>query len=198
MLLAVPVGVFGALALAKLFGQSNDVYFKVGLLTTIGLTTKNAILIVEFAKDMMERGSTAVEAVIEAARLRLRPIAMTSLAFVLGVMPLARATGDGRRLGGTECHRHRRHGRHDLGHASRRVLRTVAVRDHPPHYRQPTGTARNRPRRSVMPRFGGGGWRHPAGRIPGRPGHDLHMACTKAMCRRHIVPAIDRKRENQL
>ncbi|PKR89893.1 hydrophobe/amphiphile efflux-1 family RND transporter [Pleomorphomonas diazotrophica] len=95
VLLAVPVGVFGALAFAKLFGQSNDVYFKVGLLTTIGLTAKNAILIVEFAKDLMERGSTAVEAVIEAARLRLRPIVMTSLAFVLGVTPLARATGAG-------------------------------------------------------------------------------------------------------
>lgn len=95
VLLAVPVGVFGALVFAKLFGQSNDVYFKVGLLTTIGLTAKNAILIVEFAKDMMDRGSTAVEAVIEAARLRLRPIVMTSLAFVLGVTPLARATGAG-------------------------------------------------------------------------------------------------------
>jgi len=95
VLLAVPVGVFGALAFAQLFGQSNDVYFKVGLLTTIGLTAKNAILIVEFAKDLMERGSTAVEAVVEAARLRLRPIVMTSLAFVLGVLPLARATGAG-------------------------------------------------------------------------------------------------------
>jgi multidrug efflux pump len=95
VLLAVPVGVFGALAFAQLFGQSNDVYFKVGLLTTIGLTAKNAILIVEFAKDLMERGSTAVEAVVEAARLRLRPIVMTSLAFVLGVTPLARATGAG-------------------------------------------------------------------------------------------------------
>ncbi len=95
VLLAVPVGVFGALAFAQLFGQSNDVYFKVGLLTTIGLTAKNAILIVEFAKDLMERGSTAVDAVIEAARLRLRPIVMTSLAFVLGVLPLARATGAG-------------------------------------------------------------------------------------------------------
>ena len=95
VLLAVPVGVFGALAFAQLFGQSNDVYFKVGLLTTIGLTAKNAILIVEFAKDLMERGSTAVDAVVEAARLRLRPIVMTSLAFVLGVTPLARATGAG-------------------------------------------------------------------------------------------------------
>ena len=95
VLLAVPVGVFGALAFAQLFGQSNDVYFKVGLLTTIGLTAKNAILIVEFAKDLMARGTGPVEAVIDAARLRLRPIVMTSLAFVLGVTPLARATGAG-------------------------------------------------------------------------------------------------------
>ncbi|WP_075289383.1 efflux RND transporter permease subunit [Pararhizobium arenae] len=95
VILAVPVGVLGSLLFATLFGQSNDVYFKVGLLTTIGLTAKNAILIVEFAKDLMEQGKGAVEAVIEAARLRLRPIVMTSLAFILGVLPLARATGAG-------------------------------------------------------------------------------------------------------
>ncbi|MCD2183740.1 efflux RND transporter permease subunit [Rhizobium sp. GN54] len=95
IILAVPVGVFGALLFAVVFDQSNDVYFKVGLLTTIGLTAKNAILIVEFAKDLMARGKTAVEAVTEAARLRLRPIVMTSLAFILGVLPLARATGAG-------------------------------------------------------------------------------------------------------
>ncbi|MEO9340423.1 efflux RND transporter permease subunit [Mesorhizobium sp. SB112] len=95
VILAVPVGVFGALLAAWAFDQSNDVYFKVGLLTTIGLTAKNAILIVEFAKDLMERGKDAVEAVVEAARLRLRPIVMTSLAFILGVLPLARSTGAG-------------------------------------------------------------------------------------------------------
>ncbi|MFC5442643.1 efflux RND transporter permease subunit [Rhizobium halophytocola] len=95
VILAVPVGVFGALLFAKLFGQSNDVYFKVGLLTTIGLTAKNAILIVEFAKDLVDQGKSAFDAVIEAARLRLRPIVMTSLAFILGVLPLARATGAG-------------------------------------------------------------------------------------------------------
>ncbi|MBI1291479.1 efflux RND transporter permease subunit, partial [bacterium] len=95
VILAVPVGVFGALLAAWLFGQSNDVYFKVGLLTTIGLTAKNAILIVEFAKDLMARGHGAVAAVVEAARLRLRPIVMTSLAFILGVLPLAIATGAG-------------------------------------------------------------------------------------------------------
>jgi multidrug efflux pump len=92
---AVPVGVFGALLAAWAFDQANDVYFKVGLLTTIGLTAKNAILIVEFARDLTARGRNAVDAVVEAARLRLRPILMTSLAFILGVLPLARATGAG-------------------------------------------------------------------------------------------------------
>ncbi len=93
VLLAVPVGVLGALVAAWAFGQSNDVYFKVGLLTTIGLTAKNAILIVEFAKDLRDQGRSVVEAVLEAARMRLRPIVMTSLAFILGVLPLAFATG---------------------------------------------------------------------------------------------------------
>ncbi len=95
VMLAVPVGVFGALAFAWLFDQSNDVYFKVGILTTIGLAAKNAILIVEFAKELEATGRTAVQAAIEAAKLRLRPILMTSLAFMLGVLPLARATGAG-------------------------------------------------------------------------------------------------------
>ncbi len=95
VLLAVPVGIFGAMLAAYLFGQSNDVYFKVGLLTTMGLTAKNAILIVEFARDLRAAGRTLVEAVLEAARVRLRPIAMTSIAFLLGVLPLALATGAG-------------------------------------------------------------------------------------------------------
>ncbi|EJJ30091.1 efflux RND transporter permease subunit [Rhizobium sp. CF142] len=95
VIMAVPVGVLGALAAATLFGQANDVYFKVGLLTTIGLAAKNAILIVEFAKDRMETGKGLFEATLEAARLRLRPIIMTSLAFILGVVPLAIATGAG-------------------------------------------------------------------------------------------------------
>jgi len=95
VILAVPVGVFGALLAAWLFDQSNDVYFKVGLLTTIGLTAKNAILIVEFARDLVARGHGAIDAVVEASRLRLRPIIMTSLAFILGVLPLAVATGAG-------------------------------------------------------------------------------------------------------
>ncbi|MCY1665483.1 efflux RND transporter permease subunit [Rhizobium sp. SL86] len=95
VIMAVPVGVLGALAAATFFGQSNDVYFKVGLLTTIGLAAKNAILIVEFAKDRQAAGTSLVDATLEAAKLRLRPIIMTSLAFILGVVPLAIATGAG-------------------------------------------------------------------------------------------------------
>jgi len=95
VIMAVPIGVLGALGAAILFGQSNDVYFKVGLLTTIGLAAKNAILIVEFAKDRQAAGAGIIDATLEAARLRLRPIIMTSLAFILGVVPLAIATGAG-------------------------------------------------------------------------------------------------------
>lgn len=95
VMLSVPVGVFGALAFAWIFDQSNDVYFKVGILTTIGLAAKNAILIVEFARELEAKGASTIEAAIEAARLRLRPILMTSLAFMLGVLPLATASGAG-------------------------------------------------------------------------------------------------------
>ncbi|ABL70806.1 MULTISPECIES: efflux RND transporter permease subunit [Paracoccus] len=95
VMLAVPVGVLGAVVAALTFGQANDVYFKVGILTTIGLAAKNAILIVEFARELEQSGRATVEAAVEAARLRLRPILMTSLAFILGVLPLAIATGAG-------------------------------------------------------------------------------------------------------
>ena len=95
VILAVPLGIFGSVVAASWFGQSNDVYFKVGLLTTMGLAAKNAILIVEFAKDLNDRGKSVIDSVLEAARLRLRPIVMTSLAFSLGVTPLAIATGAG-------------------------------------------------------------------------------------------------------
>jgi len=95
VLLSVPIGIFGALVGAELFGQTNDVYFKVGLLTTIGLSAKNAILIVEFAIERMAHGQGLVEATLDAARQRLRPILMTSFAFILGVTPLAIATGAG-------------------------------------------------------------------------------------------------------
>ena len=95
VMLSVPVGVLGAFLAAWWFGQQNDVYFKVGILTTIGLAAKNAILIVEFARELEAQGRTAVEAAMESAKLRLRPILMTSLAFALGVLPLAIATGAG-------------------------------------------------------------------------------------------------------
>ncbi|MBJ9074409.1 efflux RND transporter permease subunit [Citrobacter amalonaticus] len=96
VMLVVPLGVVGALLAASLRGLNNDVYFQVGLLTTIGLSAKNAILIVEFAKDLMEKeGRDLIEATLEAARMRLRPILMTSLAFILGVMPLVISRGAG-------------------------------------------------------------------------------------------------------
>ncbi|MNZ37015.1 Multidrug export protein AcrF [compost metagenome] len=96
VMLVVPLGVLGALLGASLRGLNNDVYFQVGLLTTIGLSAKNAILIVEFAKDLMEKeGKGVVEATLDASRMRLRPILMTSLAFILGVMPLVISNGAG-------------------------------------------------------------------------------------------------------
>lgn len=95
VLLVIPLGVLGAVLATSFFGLSNDVYFQVGLLTTIGLSAKNAILIVEFAKDQYEKGMSIVEATLEAARLRFRPIIMTSVAFILGVTPLALSNGAG-------------------------------------------------------------------------------------------------------
>ena len=95
VILVVPLGVLGAIAATLFRGMDNDVYFQVGLLTTVGLAVKNAILIVEFAKAAFEKGETLEEAVNTAARERLRPILMTSIAFVVGVFPLAIATGAG-------------------------------------------------------------------------------------------------------
>ena len=95
VILVVPLGVFGALLGAILTWKMNDVYFQVGLLTTIGLACKNAILIVEFAKDLHEHGKSLVEATMDAVRMRLRPILMTSLAFILGVLPLVLGSGAG-------------------------------------------------------------------------------------------------------
>ena len=95
VLLAVPLGILGALVAATSSGQLNDVYFQIGLLTTIGLAAKNAILIVEFAKARVEAGVEPIRAILQASRLRLRPILMTSLAFILGVLPLAIARGAG-------------------------------------------------------------------------------------------------------
>ncbi|HEX7125560.1 MAG TPA: multidrug efflux RND transporter permease subunit [Thermodesulfobacteriota bacterium] len=95
VLLGVPLGVFGAFAAVWLAGYANTVYAQIGLILLIGLAAKNAILIVEFAKVRRDRGMPIVQAAVEAARLRLRPIIMTSLAFILGVVPLAVATGAG-------------------------------------------------------------------------------------------------------
>jgi len=95
VMLAVPLGVIGVLLATLLRGLSNDVYFQVGLLTTVGLSAKNAILIVEFAKAHYEAGFSLVESAVHAARQRLRPILMTSLAFILGVVPLAISNGAG-------------------------------------------------------------------------------------------------------
>ena len=95
VMLVVPLGVLGAILAATCRGLENDVYFQVGLLTTIGLSAKNAILIVEFAKELYDQGRSLTAAVVEAARLRLRPILMTSLAFILGVLPLATSSGAG-------------------------------------------------------------------------------------------------------
>lgn len=95
VMLVVPLGVIGALLATMGRGLSNDVFFQVGLLTTIGLTAKNAILIVEFAKELHEQGMSRFDAAVQACRMRLRPIVMTSLAFTLGVVPLALASGAG-------------------------------------------------------------------------------------------------------
>ena len=95
VLLVVPLGVLGVVIGTDARGFSNDVYFKIGLITIIGLSAKNAVLIIEFAKDLQAQGRSAVQAVLEAAHLRFRPIVMTSMAFVLGVLPLAIATGAG-------------------------------------------------------------------------------------------------------
>jgi hydrophobe/amphiphile efflux-1 (HAE1) family protein len=95
VILVVPLGIVGALLATTLRGLPNDVYFKVGLLVTVGLSTKNAILIIEFAESLMEQGRSLIEATLEAVQLRLRPILMTSMAFILGVMPLVVSSGAG-------------------------------------------------------------------------------------------------------
>ena len=95
VILVVPLGVLGVTLAATVRGLENDIYFKVGLITIIGLSAKNAVLIIEFAKDLHAQGKGVVEAVLEAVHLRFRPILMTSLAFILGVLPLVLATGAG-------------------------------------------------------------------------------------------------------
>ncbi len=95
VILVVPLGILGALVAATFRELPNDVYFKVGLLTTVGLSTKNAILIIEFALDLQKEGKGLMESILQAVRLRLRPILMTSIAFILGVTPLVISTGAG-------------------------------------------------------------------------------------------------------
>ena len=93
--MTLPLGAIGGVIASSLVGLPNDVYFQIGLLTTLGLTTKNAILIVQFAKARVESGRDLIQATLEGAKLRLRPIIMTSLAFGFGVLPLALASGAG-------------------------------------------------------------------------------------------------------
>ncbi|MGV8932568.1 MAG: multidrug efflux RND transporter permease subunit [Luteimonas sp.] len=95
VLLVVPLGVLGAVSLSLMRGLPNDIYFKIGLITVIGLAAKNAILIIEFAIEQRQAGKPLGEAIIEAAKLRFRPILMTSFAFIMGVMPMAISTGAG-------------------------------------------------------------------------------------------------------
>ncbi|MCE9536623.1 MAG: efflux RND transporter permease subunit, partial [Nitrospirae bacterium] len=95
VILAVPFAIFGALSAVWMRGFENDVYFQIGLVTLIGLSAKNAILIVEFANTRYEAGRPLIEAALEAARLRFRPIIMTSMAFIFGMVPLVVATGAG-------------------------------------------------------------------------------------------------------
>jgi HAE1 family hydrophobic/amphiphilic exporter-1 len=94
-LLMLPLGVFGALAATYFRGLPNDVYFQIGFLTTMGLSTKNAILIVQFIEEQMHQGQGLVEATLSAVRIRFRPVIMTSLAFFFGTLPLAVARGAG-------------------------------------------------------------------------------------------------------
>lgn len=95
VMLVVPLGVFGSVLAVTLRGLPDDVYFKVGLIAIIGLSSKNAILIISFARDLQEQGRSLVDATLEACRLRFRPILMTSIAFIVAVLPLAISTGAG-------------------------------------------------------------------------------------------------------
>ena len=114
IMLVLPLGVIGGILASSFRGLHNDVYFQIGLLTTLGLTTKNAILIVQYAMNKLQEGMGLMEATLEGAKLRFRPIVMTSLAFGFGVLPLALTTGAG--AGAQKCHRNQRSGRNGDGH----------------------------------------------------------------------------------
>ena len=133
VILVVPLGVLGVLLATLLRAYSNDVYFQVGLITIIGLSAKNAILIIEFAKDLQAQGKGVIESALAAAHLRFRPIIMTSLAFGLGVLPLVHRHR--RRLGQPARHRHRRAGRHGDRHGARGVLRAGVLRGGAPLFK---------------------------------------------------------------
>nr|VUD29550.1 aminoglycoside efflux pump [Raoultella sp. NCTC 9187] len=124
-MLVVPLGVIGALLATWMRGLENDVYFQVGLLTVIGLSAKNAILIVEFANELNEKARIYWVATLSACRQRLRPILMTSLAFIFGVLPMATSTGAG--SGQPTRGRHRGDGRHDLRHRAGHLLRAAVL-----------------------------------------------------------------------
>ena len=129
VLLALPLGLFGALFAVWLRAYPYDIYTQIGIVTLIGLAAKNAILIVEFARTRHEAGHSIRDAAMEAARLRLRPILMTSFAFILGVTPLLIAHGRRRRVPALAGHRGLR--RHERGHAAGHLHRAGAVRGDP-------------------------------------------------------------------
>ena len=145
VLLIVPLGILGALIAASGRGLSNDVYFQVGLLTTIGLSAKNAILIIQFALKQMSEGVELIPATLEAVRLRLRPILMTSLAFGGGVLPLALATGAGsgsqNAIGTGVLRRHDRRDRSRIAVRAVVLRRCAATGDSPRHPRDRGGSA---------------------------------------------------------
>ena len=128
VLLAVPMAILGALGAQSMRGLQNDVYCQIGLVMLVGLSSKNAILIVEFAEQLRGRGMPLIEAAIESARIRLRPILMTSFAFILGVVPLVIAKGAGE--GWTSLGRNHRVRRHDHVDDSEPVLHSGVVPDH--------------------------------------------------------------------
>lgn len=149
VILVVPTGVVGALGLTWICGKENDVYFQVGLLTTVGLVSKNAILIVEFARDLHDQGQELLASVVEAVRLRLRPILMTSLAFGLGVCLPAWPRAPARCTVGHWCGCF---GRYDHGNVPMHLLCACVLRVGDPHFlgkEIPTGCRRRTEGRGV-------------------------------------------------